>query len=108
MTAAPSDRAKAERVQPRLRPDAIARKLRRLPGWEYIAKRKVISRTYGFPTFLAGIRFVDYVAELAEAADHHPDMDVRYSRVVISVSTHSAGGVTDKDIELARRIDHRT
>ena len=65
-----------------------------------------IAREYQFPTFPAAVRFVDFVAELAEAADHHPDIDVRYNRVRLTLSTHSAGGVTEKDFALARAIDH--
>ena len=56
--------------------------------------------------FPAAVRFVDFVAELAEVADHHPDIDIRYNRVRLTLSTHSAGGVTEKDFALARAIDH--
>jgi len=77
-----------------------------LGGWEPDFEAPSISREYQFPTFPAAVRFVDFVAELAEAADHHPDIDVRYNRVRLTLSTHSAGGVTDKDFALARAIDH--
>ncbi len=77
-----------------------------LNGWEADLEAPSISREYQFPTFLAAVRFVDFVAELAEAADHHPDIDVRYNRVRLTLSTHSAGGVTEKDFALARAIDH--
>ena len=89
---------KAERVQSRVK---------RYRGWEYKAGAKAIGRIYEFPSFPAAIRFVTYVAELAEAADHHPDIDVRYNQVTLTLSTHSAGGVTDKDFDLVRQIDHR-
>ncbi len=78
---------------------------RELGGWEADVDAPSISREYGFPTFPAAVRFVDYVAELAEAADHHPDIDIRYNRVRLTLSTHSAGGVTEKDFALARAID---
>ncbi len=78
-----------------------------LSGWEADVEAPSIAREYQFPTFSAAVRFVDFVAELAEAADHHPDIDVRYNRVRLTLSTHSAGGVTEKDIALARAIDHR-
>ena len=78
-----------------------------LGGWEADLEAPSIGREYQFPTFPAAVRFVDFVAELAEAADHHPDIDIRYNRVRLSLSTHSAGGVTDKDFALARVIDHR-
>ena len=77
-----------------------------LAGWEADTEAPSISREYAFPTFPAAVRFVDFVAELAEAADHHPDIDVRYNRVRLTLSTHSAGGVTEKDFALARAIDH--
>ncbi len=76
-----------------------------LTGWEADPEVPSISREYQFPTFPAAVRFVDFVAELAEAADHHPDIDIRYNRVRLTLSTHSAGGVTDKDFALARAID---
>ena len=77
-----------------------------LTGWEADVGAPSIAREYQFPTFPAAVRFVDFVAELAEAADHHPDIDVRYNRVRLTLSTHSAGGVTEKDFALARAIDH--
>ena len=76
-----------------------------LTGWEADVETPSIAREYQFPTFPAAVRFVDFVAELAEAADHHPDIDVRYNRVRLTLSTHSAGGVTEKDFALARAID---
>ena len=76
-----------------------------LSGWEADLEVPSIGREYQFPTFPAAVRFVDFVAELAEAADHHPDIDIRYNRVRLTLSTHSAGGVTDKDFALARAID---
>jgi 4a-hydroxytetrahydrobiopterin dehydratase len=60
-------------------------------------------REFELPSFGAAIDFVVRVAQLAEAADHHPDIDVRYRRVTIRWTTHSARGITDKDRELAER-----
>ncbi len=77
-----------------------------LTGWEADVEAPSIAREYQLPTFPAAVRFVDFVAELAEAADHHPDIDIRYNRVRLTLSTHSAGGVTEKDFALARAIDH--
>jgi 4a-hydroxytetrahydrobiopterin dehydratase len=77
--------------------------LRRLPGWT--GDTDVISRTCHAPGFLTGIRLVDAVAEAAERADHHPDIDIRWRRVTFRLSTHSAGGVTAKDLDLAERIN---
>jgi 4a-hydroxytetrahydrobiopterin dehydratase len=64
-----------------------------------------IKRTVKLPTFPAAIAVVDRVAEVAEAMDHHPDIDIRWRTLTFVCATHSAGGVTGKDLELARRID---
>jgi 4a-hydroxytetrahydrobiopterin dehydratase len=64
-----------------------------------------IRRTAKLPTFPVAIAVVDRVAEVAEAMDHHPDIDIRWRTLTFVCATHSAGGVTDKDLELARRID---
>ena len=72
-------------------------------GW-YVEQGKLTSRRE-FPSFLAGIAFVQRVAELAEELDHHPDIDIRWRTVVLAVNTHDAGGaITGKDVELARRV----
>ena len=64
-----------------------------------------LHRTFELPSFAAAIRLVDDVAAIAEEMDHHPDIDIRYSKVTFTLSTHSKGGVTELDHELARRID---
>jgi 4a-hydroxytetrahydrobiopterin dehydratase len=82
----------------------IQRELGGLPGW---ARRgEVLVRTYQFRNFSEAMDFVNRVADEAESADHHPDIDIRYSKVTLSLSTHSAGGITDKDLALAKAIDH--
>jgi 4a-hydroxytetrahydrobiopterin dehydratase len=86
-----------------LSPDRIQEQLKTLPGWEY--KDNAIAKLYRFKEFLDGIRFVDRVAEMAEAADHHPDILINYTRVTFKCTTHSDGGVTDKDIRLAKQIE---
>ncbi|MBI4265232.1 MAG: 4a-hydroxytetrahydrobiopterin dehydratase [Acidobacteria bacterium] len=81
----------------------IAERLRDLPGWYY--EDGCIARVYktdGWPTTLMLVQAVGYVAE---AADHHPDLAVAWGRLVVKLSTHSAGGITNKDFELARRIE---
>jgi 4a-hydroxytetrahydrobiopterin dehydratase len=83
--------------------DEVAAALAGLPGWSGDAS--AISRTVTAPSFLAGIRLVDAVAEAAEKADHHPDVDIRYTRITFRLSTHSAGGVTAKDLALAGELD---
>jgi 4a-hydroxytetrahydrobiopterin dehydratase len=73
------------------------------PGWS--REGASIVREYELDTFPSVIAFVDRIAELAEAADHHPDLDIRYRRLRVVLSTHSEGGITAKDVELAARID---
>lgn len=65
----------------------------------------VLRRSREFASFPQAIEAVDRVAVIAEELDHHPDMDIRWRTVTFMVSTHSAGGVTAADLELARRID---
>lgn len=60
-------------------------------------------REFELPSFRDAIEFVDRLADLAESEDHHPDIDVRYRRVTVRWTTHSAGGITEKDRELAER-----
>lgn len=87
----------------RLSDDAIDRALAALPGWE--RRDDAISRTFEFPAFMDGIAFVQRVAEAAERADHHPDVDIRWRKVTCALSTHDRGGVTELDVALAREID---
>jgi 4a-hydroxytetrahydrobiopterin dehydratase len=81
----------------------IKRALRLVEAWS--KRGRVIRRTFEFADFKAAMRFVNGVARLAERAGHHPDIDVRWNRVTLALSTHSAGGLTDQDFSLARRID---
>ena len=80
----------------------IAERLARLPGWE--RRGRELRRTWTFPDFRAAMAFVNRVAALADAADHHPDIDIRYSRVTLVLSTHDAGGLTARDFALAETI----
>lgn len=81
---------------------AIAAALTELPGWERDGDALV--RTAKLPSFPAAIAVVDRVAEVAEARDHHPDIDIRWRTLTFRCSTHSAGGVTDLDTALAAAI----
>ena len=83
--------------------DEIAAALAALFGWQ--RSGDAIYRTFTFPFFMDGIAFVNRVAEAAEAADHHPDVDIRYTRVTCTLSTHDAGGITAADVKLAAEID---
>jgi 4a-hydroxytetrahydrobiopterin dehydratase len=87
----------------RLSDIAIQRELGKLPGWS--RRGDVITKTYQFPEFLTGIDFVVAIAKAAEAADHHPDIDIRYTKVVCALSTHSAGGITQQDLDMAAQIE---
>jgi 4a-hydroxytetrahydrobiopterin dehydratase len=81
----------------------IQRALASLPGW---SKRSgAISKTFVMPTFPAGIAFVARIADAAEAVQHHPDIDIRYTKITIALSTHDSGGLTQKDIALAVSIE---
>ena len=79
--------------------------LKALPGWTYDAEAKAIRRSFRFGDFSEAFAFMTRVAFAAEKADHHPDWSNSWNRVDIALSTHSAGGVTAKDVALAREID---
>jgi 4a-hydroxytetrahydrobiopterin dehydratase len=74
-----------------------------LAGWEH--PQGALSKEYGFDSFRRSVTFVVAVAFAAEAANHHPDLDIRYNRVRVTLSTHSEGGVTAKDLELASTVE---
>ncbi|MGO8837280.1 MAG: 4a-hydroxytetrahydrobiopterin dehydratase [Limisphaerales bacterium] len=74
-----------------------------VPEWKQTGG--VIARTYVFKDFPAAIKFVNAVAGLAEEAWHHPDMDIRWNKVTVALTTHDAGGLTEKDFDLARKFD---
>jgi 4a-hydroxytetrahydrobiopterin dehydratase len=80
-----------------------AARLSRLPGWEISGGR--LRREYRFEAYLDGVAFATRVAELAEAADHHPDILIGYRQVTLTLVSHDAGGLTDRDFELAARVD---
>lgn len=88
----------------KLSSDAVQQHLESLPGWELDGE--MIARTYEHPDFRTAMAFVNFVAEVAENLGHHPDIDVRYDKVRLAVVTHDAGGLTEKDFELARTVDH--
>ncbi|WP_213452490.1 4a-hydroxytetrahydrobiopterin dehydratase [Rhizomonospora bruguierae] len=86
-----------------LDPEAVTTALRELDGWS--GDPAALTRTVQLPTFADAIAVVDRVAVVAESMDHHPDIDIRWRTLTFRCSTHSAGGVTGRDTELARRID---
>ena len=81
----------------------IQRTLGAHAGWT--RRGNAIAKTFEFPAFPAAIAFVNRIAEVAERMDHHPDVDIRFTKVTCSLSTHSAGGITLKDFKLAESID---
>jgi 4a-hydroxytetrahydrobiopterin dehydratase len=81
----------------------IERRLSALPGWNF--KDNAITKLYRFKQFMDGIKCLNRVAEMAEAADHHPDVQINYTRITFTCSTHDQGGVTEKDFKLAAQIE---
>ncbi|MCI0626967.1 MAG: 4a-hydroxytetrahydrobiopterin dehydratase [Acidobacteria bacterium] len=87
----------------KLTTEAIQEGLKKLQGWSLSGE--AISKTYTWPSFPEAMKFVNQVADLAEQADHHPDILINYRRVTLTLSTHSEGGTTQKDLDLAARIE---
>ncbi len=87
----------------KLSPEQISERLKTLPGWEL--KGDAIAKRFKFKEFLDGIRFVNRIAEMAEAMDHHPDITINYTRITFSCTTHDQGGITEKDFKLATAIE---
>jgi 4a-hydroxytetrahydrobiopterin dehydratase len=88
---------------PKLIPDS---ELSHLPGkWTLAEDKKSIHQSFKFKTFMEAWSFMTHVALLAEKMDHHPDWSNAYNKVEISLSSHDAGGITEKDIKLAKEID---
>ena len=88
---------------PALSKAEIHEKLKVMPHWAHVGKS--IVKKYTFKSFVPAIAFVNRIAEAAEKANHHPDITINYSIVGISLSTHSEGGVTQKDFDLGGQID---
>jgi 4a-hydroxytetrahydrobiopterin dehydratase len=81
----------------------IKTSLRTLPEWK--KSGPAITRTFQLKDFVAAMKFVNAVAKLAEQAWHHPDIDIRWNKVTLTLTTHSAGGLTEKDFKLAKQFD---
>lgn len=77
--------------------------LAEVPGWD-LGEGEIVKQ-YKFANFVEAVAFVDRLVEPAEAANHHPDLEIHYNRVRVGLSTHSEGGVTQKDLALAKEID---
>jgi len=89
----------------RLSADARAKALKELSGWSEVGGREAIGRTYTFKDFNEAFGFMSRVALVAEKRDHHPEWRNVYKTVEVTLSTHDAGGVTSRDIDLARAMD---
>jgi len=81
----------------------VSLRLARLKGWK--REGQFITKSFSFETFMDGIKFLNRVARVAEKHEHHPDIHVRYTEVTLSIQTHSEGGLTTRDFDLAERID---
>ena len=90
-------------VTTKLNDTEIQERLGDLSGWTH--GDDTIRKTFQFPSFPAAIAFVTHVGFLAEAAGHHPDIDIRWRKVLLALTTHDAGGLTEKDFDLATQID---
>jgi len=88
---------------PKLNPSDLERALRELPGWEI--QNDELRKRYEHNSFAESIVFVNAVANAAELMNHHPDIDIRYSKVAIALTTHDQGGITERDVALARTIE---
>jgi 4a-hydroxytetrahydrobiopterin dehydratase len=77
--------------------------LKQVPGWEY--KEHHLKKTYKLDDFKASLRFVNQVGDLAENADHHPDILIQYNNVTLSLRSHDEDGITGKDFSLAEEIE---
>jgi len=89
----------------KLDPAARAAALKTLPQWHDVAGRDAIARSFAFQDFSAAFAFMTRAALLAEKMDHHPEWSNVYNKVEVVLATHDAGGVTDKDIAMARAMD---
>ncbi len=86
-----------------LSPEIIQERMKKIPEWEL--NEDSISRSFEFDEYQPAIDFVNTVAEIAEEAQHHPDISISYSNVTLVLTTHSKGGLTESDFEVAIRID---
>ena len=88
---------------PKLTESEVAERLSALSGWSI--ESDTLVKTFTFPDFVAAIKFVNALAVAAEAADHHPDLDIRYNKVKVALTTHDSGGLTKNDFELAAKAE---
>jgi len=99
----PSSMSEAAKSCTPLKPELLATAIQGLQGWT--VEEGVLTRTFAFPNFVEALGFVQSLGGEAEQAQHHPDLDIRYSKVKVGLVTHDAGGITDKDIAMAEKAD---
>jgi 4a-hydroxytetrahydrobiopterin dehydratase len=87
---------------PVLKDSEIRDALQSLPEW-YLS-RDTLRRDYQFKSFMEAMSFVNRVAEVAETANHHPDIDIRYNKVTLALTSHDSGGITQRDLRMAKKI----
>ena len=88
---------------PALTAKQVSLRLKAVPDWS--KRARTILRTFEFKGFLEGIDFVNRVARKAQKANHHPDIDIRFNKVTLKLTTHDEGGITEKDFSVARQCD---
>ena len=81
----------------------IQKALGSLPGWQ--RNGIAIQRIFEFPDFKAAMQFVNKIADAAEQVNHHPDIDIRYNKVTMALTSHDSGGVTNRDVKMAKKIN---
>ena len=84
--------------------DSVQSLMKKVPEWEH--KEDLIERDFEFDDYMSGMDFVNAVAEIAESANHHPDIRIGYAKVTVLLTTHDKGGVSESDFEIAARIDN--
>jgi len=90
-------------MRKKLDPSEISQRITSLPDWK--AENGRLLRAFSFPDFKSALDFVNRAGAIAEEMGHHPDIQLGWGRAAFEISTHDAGGITDNDFELARRID---
>jgi 4a-hydroxytetrahydrobiopterin dehydratase len=83
--------------------DEVKERVSKLGGWE--REGDALERQFEFANFVASVEFVNRVVPVAEEMNHHPDLSISWNKVTVSLSTHSEGGITENDFELATKID---
>lgn len=88
---------------PAMKPKDVQLQLKSVPKWT--KRAQTLIRTYQFKEFMDGLQFVTRVAKRAEKSQHHPDIDIRFNKVTVKLTTHDEGGITEKDFSMARQCD---